>query len=282
MLQQTVFLRDGNSAVTLTCMTTMASPYMPNKNKRPALLIFPGGGYEGCSPREGEPIARTFLGLGYNCFILHYSINEAAKYPSPLEDAIMAMRHIRQYAQTYNVDPQKIGVIGFSAGAHLAGMLGVAWDAQEASVAAEKTYVSARPDALILCYGVLCADEFTHEPSICLAAGSSVPTQKERDSLSVVKRVRSDMPPCFVFHTADDEMVPVENALEMASSLRRHNVSFELHVFYKGPHGIALASSETSCGYHQYDDAHVAQWVPLAHEWLGAQYESHAQTTAHQ
>lgn len=225
-----------------------------------------------CSPREGEPVARTFFGLGYNCFILSYSLNAKAKYPAPLADAVAAVRQIRQNAQALNIDPQKIGVIGFSAGAHLAGMLSVAWDAPELLGASDDTHLSARPNALILCYGVLTADEFTHEATIRIAAGSDAPTQQERDMLNVAKRVRTDMPPCFIFHTTDDEMVPVENALEMAASMRKYGINFEMHIFSNGPHGIALANSETNCGVPEYSDMHVAHWVTLVDEWLGKQF----------
>ncbi len=272
MLSRTIPLREDDPSVRLACMAALASPHMPNKNNRPSLLIIPGGGYEMCSPREGEPVARVFFGLGYNCFILTYSLNAAARYPAPLADAAAAIRHMRQNAQAYNIDPQKISVIGFSAGAHLAGMLGVAWDASELPEPPMAAHISARPDAVILCYGVLTADEFAHEPTIRIAAGSDRPTQQERDALSVVKQVRPDMPPCFIFHTLGDDMVPVENALEMAASLRKHGVSFEMHVFSNGPHGIALANSETNCGVPEYADAHVARWVSLADEWLNAQF----------
>lgn len=237
-------------------------PYLTTairKTDRPigAVLVCPGGGYGDRAPYEAEPVAEHFAKLGVHGFTVHYRV-QPNRYPASLSDACQALRLIRQNAAKWNVDVNKIAILGFSAGGHLAASTSVLWpDANQAmGLAADDR--STRPDATILCYAVITSGKSTHGGSIANLLGEreNEPTMRERVSLE--KQVTKDTPTSFIWHTADDQAVPVENALLFAQALRDNAVPFELHVYPHGPHGMALGQT----------DAHVATWVPLAAEWL--------------
>lgn len=215
---------DTNINVTLTTYLLDESDEMPNAINRPAVLIFPGGGYQFLSDREAEPIAMAFLAEGYHAFILRYSILENAVFPNPLRDAEAALALIRNKADEWHIRPENIAVCGFSAGGHLAAALG--------------TMGSIRPNAMILGYPAILTKLFSQ-----LSPGTIPGLENEVDEQT---------PPAFIFHTANDGLVPVENALQFASALDDKNIPFELHIFQDGEHGLALAKPVTSSGKPQY------------------------------
>lgn len=226
--------------VTLTSYIQDLSPEMKHLDKRPAMLVLPGGGYYMCSDREAEPIALAYLSEGYNAFVLRYSLNEDSVFPNPLDDACKAMAHIRENAEKYHIYPDKIAAIGFSAGGHLAAYL-----------ANTEGY---RPNASILCY-----------PSIL---DSMADVLCNHDKTNLNELVTKDTPPTFLFSTSEDNVVPIINTVKYAEALANNGVPFELHIFRKGQHGLSLAKTATG----MIDDD-AAQWVKLSTKWLNDTFD---------
>lgn len=223
---------------------------------RGAVLICPGGGYAGLAPHEAEPIARRVNACGLHAFVVMYRV-APHRHPAPLRDAARALRIIRRNAEAWRVRPDRIAVCGFSAGGHLAASLGVHWDRDELRGGDELDGVSARPDALILGYPVISSEAGVHRGSFRNLLGPA-PAPDLRRLMSLEHQVTAETPPTFLWHTADDAVVPVENSLVFARALRDHDVPFELHVYPHGAHGLGLAG----------DDEHVATWMDLCCGWL--------------
>jgi Esterase/lipase len=234
----------------------MDSYVLDGERKRGAVLICPGGGYRYTSPREAEPVALQFNAAGLHAFVLHYSV-APRRHPLPLLDAARALEIIRERADEWKLEPDAVAALGFSAGAHVAASLGVRW---------EEPYVARRPNALILCYPVISSGEFAHRGSFDNLVGAEGGSGAQA-RVSLELRVDEATPPCFLWHTYDDQAVPLENSLLFAGALRSHNVPFELHVYPRGRHGLSLATDETDDGNYG-SDPHVALWMRLCVEWL--------------
>lgn len=241
---------------------TLAVYSLDGKKKRPAILVFPGGGYGFTSEREAEPIAMRFLKEGYNAFILYYSVSPNV-HPQPLLDATRAMCLIRDNCEKWRVDPNQIAVIGFSAGGHLASSLCTSYMLPELQNIKGMAKDKNRPDLLISCYPVITSGEKAHRGSFDNLSGGN---EEVANSLSLEKCVHDNMPPAFIWHTFTDNCVPVENSLYFASALRKHNIPFELHIFPKGCHGLSTVDAETSVP--ENCDPHVAKWMDLCMEWM--------------
>lgn len=231
----------------------------------PALLICPGGGYEFCSIREGAPVARAFAALGISSFVVEYDCAPVPLGTRPLQTLAEAVTYVRERAESFSIQPRRIAVGGFSAGAHLAGTLGMVWNQpewfSEGTTAAQR-----RPNALVLCYPVVTAGEFAHRGSLEQLAGAD---RARQEKFSLERLVNPDTPPVFLWHTLDDDTVPVENTLLLEAALRREKISHELHLFPHGVHGLALADLETySPSRGRLPDRHVARWATLCAEWL--------------
>lgn len=240
----------------------------PSDTPRPALLIFPGGGYEFCCNREGDPVADAFIERGYHCFVLYYSIKENAKYPRPLIDAAKAMKHIRDHAKEYNVDPDHVYACGFSAGGHLCGMLGTMWHRDEIQKEIpDMSYGYCKPTAVLLCYPVVSGFEFGHQGTIRNITGGDV-SDENRAFVSIDRQIDKRSSPAFIVHTASDGLVPIENAFLAMNAYRKAGVPFEAHIFPFGPHGMALGNEITSDGNNSLVDASFAKWVMLADEFM--------------
>ncbi len=236
------------------------------RKTRPAILVIPGGGYGMISGREGEPVALEFLSKGYAAFQLEYTVETA--YPVPLNEAVMAMRFIRENAARFQIDSALVAAIGFSAGGHLAGLLSTVAE-EEAQRAVGVSDKLVRPDAAILSYPVITMrEELTHEGTKRIASDGG---RIDCDLLSVEKRVTKECPPCFIWHTAADTCVPVENSLLLASACRSEGVPFSLHIFERGWHGLSLCNEETG-GQTPEDAEHVrvGKWAELALSWLSS------------
>lgn len=233
-------------------------PYLlPGPSPRPVVIVCPGGGYHNRAAHEGEPIARWLNGIGVSAFVLSYRVFPYA-HPVPLLDAQRAVRTVRSRAAEFGVDPQRIGLLGFSAGGHLTATAGTHFDAGDPNAADPVERASSRPDALILCYPVISFSESPHVGSRMALLGEN-PSQEMVDLLSNEKQVTAQTPPTFLWHTANDGAVPVENSLLFAAALSRHQVTFDLHVFADGPHGVGLA----------LDRPALALWTQLCASWLG-------------
>ena len=237
---------------------------LPFCDSRPAILILPGGGYEFVSDREAEPIALQYLARGFNAFVLTYSVGK--RHPQPLINAAWAMANIRMRYRDYHIDPDKIAVCGFSAGGHLAGLLAATWNDPLLMRYISMPSPSFKPNAAVLCYPVVSGVTSPHTGSFEQLLGPD-PDRAELESLSLERRVTSDMPPTFLWHTADDAVVPAQNSLVLADALIKRHIPCELHLYDKGPHGLADCYKTTAMS-HEYESPHCAAWVELSAEFL--------------
>ena len=231
---------------------------------RGAVIILPGGAYSMTSEREGEPVAMKFAAAGYHAFVLSYRVLPK-KYTEPLEDLARAVSLLRAKAKEWRIDPDDITICGFSAGGHLAAMLGVFWDKSFLSELTETDSCYFRPNRIVLGYPVITSGKYGHEGSfITLSHGD----ESQRDLLSLEKQVNENTPPTFLWHTADDAIVPVENSLMFAAALSNYKIPFEMHIFPLGCHGQSVAedyvfkSDPDKCSYD------CAEWIPLALKWM--------------
>ena len=227
---------------------------------RPALVICPGGGYHWCSPREKDAPVLEFLSMGYQVFVIDYTCypEDMSNYRS-LRELGEAVRLLRERCEEWRIAPDKIAVLGFSAGGHLAASLGALWNDRSAGLPEQ-----ARPDALVLCYPVISTREFTHEGSAENLSGGD---EAYRDRMNLLKRVTPDFPPAFLWHGGEDADVPLENSLLLAVELRRNGVPFEYHLFGSGAHGISTCRQET-----ETRDEVCRAWVPLCKTWLNRRF----------
>ena len=227
---------------------------------RPALVICPGGAYRWRSPREKDPPAFEFLSMGYQVFILEYSCGPRAGEYRPLRELAETVRLLRQNHIQWNIDTEKIAVLGFSAGGHLAASLGALWKDPDIALPPE-----ARPDALVLCYPVVSTRDFAHAESADWVSGGDAALRKK---LHLWDKVTADFPPTFLWHGGEDTSVPAENSLLLAVELRRHGIPFEYHLFGSGIHGISTCTQEV-----ETPDPVCRAWVPLCKTWLNRQFQ---------
>lgn len=255
--------RGGTNGGYLTVYARTESAEM-KKRIRPAMLIIPGGAYNMISDRGGEPVAMKYLNNGFCAFTLSYSTK--TKYPVPLTEAMLAISFIRDNAEKYNIDHNKVCVIGFSAGGHLAGLLSTVKEDEAAFIG--KASEQVKPDAAILSYPVVTMGEYTHGGTRSNITGEEVALYGK---LSIEKRIDKTTSPAFIWHTFEDKCVPVENSLMLASAYKKANVPFALHIFEHGGHGLSLSNDET-CDFteeqkHLYS---VGKWFELSIDWLKA------------
>ncbi len=204
------------------------------------VLAIPGGGYWCRAPHEGDPMAKFFHSQGFNAFVVDYRI-KPHKHPAPLSDAQRAIKLIRKNAKAWNVDTDRIVVIGFSAGGHLAASCGVLDDVTAGREGADEIdRESARPNGMVLCYPVIhMFDDFGHPGSPKNLCGDDA-SDEMRAYLSLENRVSPDTPPAFIWHTSDDSCVNVKNSLVFGERLRDNGVPFEMHIYPHGPHGLSI------------------------------------------
>lgn len=234
------------------------------EKERPFVLICPGGGYEHLSPREAEPIAIRFNSYGYNAGILRYSITPDV-FPSQILEADMAMSIIRSRSEEFKLAKNKLIIAGFSAGAHVAASAGTLYNTdlvKELGINPDNL----RPDAMMLAYPVITSGEYAHRSSFKKLLGSNY--DKYLDFVSLENHVDSNTPATFIWHTFEDQSVPLENSLLFASALRKNNVKFEYHVFPNGSHGLALATEETVTSDGKGYQPECACWTDLFKEFV--------------
>ena len=242
-----------------------SSPEMRPDEKRPLILVCPGGGYHFTSDREAEPIAIQYLSMGFHAAVLRYSV-APARFPVALCQVAGAVAYLKQHAEEYHIDPDKIYVQGFSAGGHLTASLGVFWNRPFLSDALGMENEMFRPAGLILGYPVIKSGEFAHEGSFRNLLGDRYDAMAEEMSLE--KQVTKDTPPTFLWHTAEDNVVPVENSVLFFMALKNAGVPAELHIYPYGPHGLALASDETDNGTGNMIREECQSWIGLVKTWL--------------
>jgi acetyl esterase/lipase len=225
----------------------------------PAVVVCPGGGYQNlASNHEGRQVANYLNSLGAAAFVLRYRLGPRYHHPIELGDAQRAIRLLRSHAQEWRLDPARIGIMGFSAGGHLAMTASTHFDSGAPDAADAVDRVSSRPDFAVLGYPVISMTEpWTHKGSRTNLLGEN-PDPEVAKSLSGERAVTRETPPTFIFQTSEDTAVPAENSVHYFLALRTAGVPAEMHVFEKGPHGVGLAN----------DDAALSEWSKLLANWL--------------
>lgn len=241
----------GEYSYPLACgfVPSLVSYIHEDEKKRPCMIIVPGGGYRFVSPREGEIVARKFYDKGYNTFVLTYTTNLTLTEPlkeQPMKDLARAIRKIRQGAERYQIDPEKVILCGFSAGGHLCASVGVHYDDIQDEHRVYKKF-SCRPDAMILSYPVITSGIYAHKESFEALYGKQA-AEQELEYMSLEKHVTKDIPPCFVWHTVSDQTVPVENSHLFARACKEQGVLYSFHLFSNGKHGLSLANEQWASG----------------------------------
>jgi len=254
MILETIVLGQAR----LTVYARDNSPEIDPARRYPAVLVIPGGGYGMCSDREAEPVALSFLAAGCTAAVLRYSI-APARHPTQLHEAAAAMAYLREHADEHHIDPACVFVCGFSAGGHLAAMLGCLWHETPQGELA-------RPTGMLLCYPVISGGEYAHHGSFeNLTGGDAALTE----ALSLEKRVDERTAPAFIWTTADDGAVPAMNSILMAQALAAQGISYALHIFPQGAHGLSMADDLTApAGSAAMVNSQAARWFPLAVEWI--------------
>ena len=232
----------------------------------PAVIVCPGGGYAHVSDREAEPVARAYFAAGYNTYILTYTVGEDVKGFTPLKQLAATIADIRANAEEWFTAKDQIAVCGFSAGGHLAASLGTLFN-EEKFLKAFGREADIRPDAMILGYPVIVADEFAHVGSISKVSGAEVGSE-EYAWFGLDKHVDTQTPPTFMWHTAEDAGVPVENSLKFAMALSAAQVPFEYHVVPKGGHGMSVCTKEVGT-----PSPYNARWMEWSITWLNTLFE---------
>ncbi len=270
------YLRKENESVTLDCFLYEATDEMPTLKKRPAVVICPGGGYLICSQREADPVAMSYAAAGYHAFILRYTVGDSAAYPSSLVDLCHAMKLIRERADEWGVDKDKIAVCGFSAGGHLAASLGVHWSEGKIQEAAGVTGEEIKPNALILGYPVISTSWAENQGQLDRLIGDG-DFEETYKALNLHVCVNKFTPPTFLTHTFRDNVVPVKDSLNFAEALDRERIPFELHIWPNGGHGMSLADPKliSTAG-----DASFAEWNGLSIKWLNRLFKNRQEAEA--
>ncbi|TVT29724.1 alpha/beta hydrolase [Salinicoccus cyprini] len=296
---QSFYIGDKHAEVTMM----LGEDAVHQKEGRPAVVICPGGSYMYVSDREAEPVGYEFLAKGYHVFILRYStigtamrkekgrvnrdeLYQAAgmveadavlgsEFPGPLLELTKTITFIRENCHEFNVDPDRIGVLGFSAGGHLAASLGVHWHSEWLRDLTETESRWYRPNFQILAYPILdymlnreiAESRGIGDPRYMSTASRMIfgPEIKEEilERAHIRAHVSASTPPTFIWHTVEDKLVFVENSLDFAKALETHQVPWELHTFKSGSHGLSLATEATGMA-----DARASQWTPLMFSWL--------------
>lgn len=224
-----------------------------------AVIVCPGGGYQHLSmDKEGDQIARWLNSIGVTAFVLKYRLGPKYRHPMELGDAQRAIRTVRHKAAEYRVLPDRVGIMGFSAGGHLASTAGTHFDAGNANAADPIDRLSSRPDFLVLVYAVISfKPPYVHRGSLQALLGDQ-PDPKLVENLSNELQVTAQTPPTFLFHTSGDRTVPAENSALFYLALRKAGVPAEMHIYEQGPHGVGLA---------QTDEA-LSTWPGRLSDWL--------------
>jgi acetyl esterase/lipase len=247
----------GNEPVDQPKITVYRAP--ADKANGAAVVVCPGGGYRVvAADHEGKQVAEWLNGLGVTAFVLQYRLGPRYHHPVPLQDAQRALRLVRAKAREFGIDASRVGILGFSAGGHLSSTAGTHFDAGRSGDKDPVECLSSRPDFMVLAYPVISlVSPFTHQGSVENLVGKDA-DPKLKENLSNELQVTKDTPPTFLFHTADDSGVPVENSTVFFAALRKAGVPAEMHIYAKGPHGVGLAPKDPA----------LSTWPGLCAAWM--------------
>lgn len=298
MIHETIYLYEGRTDVTLTTYVLADSGEMLAGAKRPAVLICPGGAYLACSDREAEPVAMAFATMGYHAFVLRYSTyggevfdkgfagmtpRKECQYPAPMREIGLAMLYIKEHANQWLVDEDRVAICGFSAGAHNCAMYATHWHLPVITDFFGKEKELFRPAACILGY---CISDYTYmeehakkqigacelfDAANIAYLGTKEVSREQLLEVSPAKCVSEETPPTFLWATAQDDVVPVQHSIRMAHALADEGIPFEMHIFEEGAHGLSLAT-QASSGCLAQINSDAKKWVELADTWLGKRF----------
>lgn len=259
---------NGSEAVLEAYLPYNMTEMCREHQRRPCVLICPGGGYAMCSQREAEPVALQYLKEGYNTFVLWYTV-APKHFPHALREVAASVELIHRNAEAWNCDESLVAILGFSAGGHLAALYSNAYDWPEV----REVLPESKPvQASVLCYPVISADPaVAHMGSFECLLGHLPLTAEETERFSCDRLVRDTTPPAFLWHTSEDNCVPVQNSLRYATALADHHVPFELHIFPYGYHGMSICTRETLDGEITPGMQHAQRWVEESCRWLKLQ-----------
>lgn len=238
------------------------------QKRRPVIVVCPGGGYEKTSDSEAEPVAMQFLAMGCHAAVLRYSV-APARYPEALLQLAQTVRILRENAGKWNIDPNQIILQGSSAGGHLAACLGVFWNRSFLTEQLGTVPKMIQPNGLILSYPVITTGKMSHRGSFQNLLGEDSENQEKLDSVSLELCVTKSTPRAFLWHTATDPKVPVENSLLFFQALHSFGIPAELHIYPIGGHGLSLATEETSPLDGSGVQMECQSWIDLVDKWLG-------------
>lgn len=265
------------------------SPEIDPNRKYSTIVVCPGGGYMWTSDREAEPIAMEFFAKGYDCCVVYYSTegldaytksdllpqNPNSTFPTPLVELSLSIAILRENSAEWAINSDDISVLGFSAAGNLAGLLSVYWSEPWLEKLTGKSCKLYKPNAAILAYAVLDFTPYINEKDdqnnmVVLGITGKLHASKEAlEEVSPVKHINKNTPRTFIWCTMQDPIVPVENSLEYAVAMRKAKIPFELHIYEKGKHGLALADWRTdSKANHSQSNVQASSWIALADRWI--------------
>lgn len=274
MRYEKIFLEDHFPNLPKAKEKTQVTLYIPDVWKEvdedqtfPCTVICPGGSYWWCSEREAEPVALRMLGNGIAAAVVNYAC-QYQHYPLQLLEILAAITYIRRNSESLHIDPERIAVMGFSAGGHAACTAGLFWQEKLAEDALGIAHGEDKPNGMILCYPVITSGEFTHEGSMKCLLGDD-PNAELVEKMSLENQVTENAPKAFIWHTSEDGLVPVENSLLIATALHKKGIDVEMHIYPRGGHGLSLCD-ETVTKRDGLDDAakYCSDWVPHCIKWI--------------
>ncbi len=240
-------------------------PEKVGEHKRKAILIIPGGGYwDVCDKHEGEQIAFAFMAKGFNAFVLHYSVRTKA-FPTQLIEASKAIKHIRDNAEAYNIDPHKVFAVGFSAGGHLTASLGTMWSKKEIYDEIDMPFGYNKPTGMMLIYPVTVYEY--HNGSFHNLLVNKNPDKAKLDECSIAKNIDENSSPAYIVHSSNDEVVDVRSSLIIANAFAEKKLKFELHIYPDAPHGFALANEAVAPKGDRNNNSAISKWIDNAVYW---------------
>jgi acetyl esterase/lipase len=266
MLYQEITIQADGQEATLTTYLLSNTSEIDENRTRPLVILCPGGGYRFVSEREAEPIALQLNAMGIHVAILRYTIYPA-KFPTALTQLAKSVAYAREHAKEWNVKSDRIVVMGFSAGGHLAASMGTLWHEPFLEEIMQQPKDKYKPNGMLLSYPVITSGEFAHRDSFVALLQERYDELVERMSLE--NRVTEFTPPTFLWHTFEDELVPIENTLLFTQALNEKKIPFELHVYPKGEHGLSLANEETrSIRNNGSLPTQCQSWMSMAGAWI--------------